>query len=638
MRFRTIILSLVLWGFTSPGTAIAQDTLFTAVLVVGGGTGGTAAALSSARTGVATIVAEEGPWLGGMLSSAGVSATDGNDKLPSGIWKEFRDALEQAYHGKAGLATGWVSNTAFEPHVADSIFKSWARQEKNLIILYHLRPTGLIRSADTIKGATFVDLQNGNSLAIMARQTIEATEQGDVLALGEIPFDLGMEAGASTGEHVGVDRSSDIVQDLTWVAVLQDFGPGKDHTIPMPPGYDPAAFDGACSDFYHDSTRKKPTNSAKAMLEYGRLPNGKYMLNWPIYGNDTYLNTVGMTPSERVKTLDSAKVNTLRFIYFIQHELGYRNLGPAIGEFPSGNGLALIPYYRESRRVRGTVRFTMPDLATAFSRADALYRTGIAVGDYPIDHHHKKNPLAPQHLDFYPVPSFSIPLGCLIPEHTDGLVAADKNISVSNVVNGTTRLQPVVLLTGQAAGILAALAAQKGISARDVPVREVQDELLKRGAMLMPYLDVPPSHPAFLSVQRIGATGLLRGRGVPHQWDNQTWFDPDLPAQADSLFKYWNEWVPIPAFPKGGRVTLNNLAAPLVETLRSIAGRSKVPDLKTNEMMLRHMEQEKSSWGLSAKNMDEALTRAELAVVLDRSIDLYHLAAVDLKGHFLHHR
>ncbi|MBD4068681.1 FAD-dependent oxidoreductase, partial [Xanthomonas citri pv. citri] len=64
--------------------------LKTQVLVIGGGVGGTAAGIQSARSGVQTMIVEETPWLGGMLSSAGVSATDGNHELYSGIWQEFR--------------------------------------------------------------------------------------------------------------------------------------------------------------------------------------------------------------------------------------------------------------------------------------------------------------------------------------------------------------------------------------------------------------------------------------------------------------------------------------------------------------------------------------------------------------------
>ena len=51
------------------------------VVVVGGGTGGTAAAIEAARGGARVLVVEESPWLGGMLTSAGVSAIDGNYRL-----------------------------------------------------------------------------------------------------------------------------------------------------------------------------------------------------------------------------------------------------------------------------------------------------------------------------------------------------------------------------------------------------------------------------------------------------------------------------------------------------------------------------------------------------------------------------
>ena len=49
------------------------------VLVWGGGTGGVAAALQSARSGASTLLLTPGPWLGGMLSAAGVSAPSVGD-------------------------------------------------------------------------------------------------------------------------------------------------------------------------------------------------------------------------------------------------------------------------------------------------------------------------------------------------------------------------------------------------------------------------------------------------------------------------------------------------------------------------------------------------------------------------------
>ena len=129
-------------------------------------------------------------------------------------------------------------------------------------------------------------------------------------------------------------------------------------------------------------------------------------------------------------------------------------------------------------------------------------------------------------------------MGSLIPETTENLIAAEKGISVSNVVNGTTRLQPVVLLTGQAAGILAALAVKRKVSARKVPVRLVQQELLNNHAMLMPYIDVDPTHPNFTAIHKIGATGILRGKPIPYKWANQTWFYPDSLVESKPFLQH----------------------------------------------------------------------------------------------------
>ena len=101
----------------------------TEVLVIGGSTSGVAAALSSARQGVSTVLIEEGPWLGGMLTAAGVSGVDGNTKLPSGIWGEFRDSLIQRYGSEKALQSGWVSNHLFEPHVGNQIFQNMVKGE-----------------------------------------------------------------------------------------------------------------------------------------------------------------------------------------------------------------------------------------------------------------------------------------------------------------------------------------------------------------------------------------------------------------------------------------------------------------------------------------------------------------------------
>ena len=601
-------------------SSFAQERLKTQVLVIGGGTGGTAAGIQSARMGVRTLIAEEGPWLGGMLSAAGVSAIDGNHHMPSGLWGEFRERIYRVYGGPEKVATGWVSLTLFEPRVADSVWKWMTGKEKTLTVRHGLRFVKALREGDRVTGAEFIDLNNGRKVTVTAERTIDASELGDVMASAGIPFDLGMEASSFTGEKVNVPSTNDIIQDMTFAAILKDYGPGSDRTLPRPADYDSMEFDGCCRDFC-STPSKLTTNVDKAqMLDYGRLPNGKYMINWPGKGNDIYLNMVPMSQQEREKAVAAAKAKTMRFIYFIQTQLGFRHLGLAEDEFPTADRLPIMPYHREGRRLKGVVRFDLNHISKPYEQKQALYRTGVSVGDYPVDHHHRENLSAPQHLGFYPVPSFNIPLGALIPSKHDGIVVCEKGISVSNVANGTTRLQPVVMLTGQAAGTLAAVSLIRKEQPRSVPVRLVQEELLKSGAYLMPYYDVKPLDPHFDDIQRIGATGILKGRGEPFQWANRTWFRPDSLVGTTEI----NEGLS----PFGVSVASDNEKLTVGEAVQFAEGWARRLGIAGT------IDSEKSwmRWGLDAFDHNRTIRRVELAVLLNRTADPFDRFAVDHKG------
>ncbi|NBC64836.1 MAG: FAD-dependent oxidoreductase, partial [Bacteroidetes bacterium] len=515
--------------------------LQTDLLIAGGGASGVSAAIQAARSGLDVIIVEPTPWLGGMLTAAGVSATDGNHNLPSGIWGEFRQELRDYYGGPEALATGWVSNTHFEPHVGNKILNQMLDQYPNIRRFHGYSVQKVFLEENRVTGAAFV---NGSSqiLKIDSAISIDATEYGDLMAMSGADYFIGLDPKDRTGEEIAPTYGNSMIQDLTYTAILKDYGPDADMTIPRPPNYQPSIFENACKE-----VSEKPDEfegvDCETMLDYAKLPNDKYLINWPNNGNDYYLNVIENTPAEREILLEEAKNRTRQFIYFIQTEIGFKNLGIADDEFDTEDHFPHIAYHRESRRLDGLTMLTMNELIDPYEAGTGLYKTAIGVGDYPLDHHRRLNPSPPDSLlnkgdrepyefethyeAFPPIPSFSVPLGSLIPKEVDGMIVAEKSISVSSIANGSSRLQPVVMTIGQAAGAAAALSVQQEVQPRELSVRDVQKELLASSAWLLPFMDTAPGDWHFEPLQRLGASGVLKGEGIPYAWANQTKIYPD---------------------------------------------------------------------------------------------------------------
>ena len=509
------------------------------VLVVGGGASGAAPGIQAARMGVNTMVLEETPWIGGMLTAAGVSCVDGNNKLRSGIFGEFADSLVARYGSNEALQSGWVSNINFDPHIGQEILTNMADACGPLLTV---RREAVVTDVQGEAGdwtVTFRD-SRGRKQKVNADILIDATELGDIAKACGVDYKIGMEASEETGESIAPEQANDVIQDLTFVAFLKDYGPDADMTIAKPEGYDPMVFRNAALNPLSDEAAETGQTiwSPQMMITYGKTPQGRYMINWPIYGNDHYANIIEMTPEQRQKELEKAKNFTLCFVYFIQTQLGMKNLGLADDVFPTEDKLPFIPYHRESRRIVGEVFFTLDAAADPYGYDKPYYRTGIAVGDYPVDHHHFRNPDWRElpDLEFYPIPSFNVPMGTIIPKNVDDLIVAEKSISVSNLMNGSTRLQPVVMQLGQASGALAALAVIEDRSVKKIGVRQLQEELLEAGCYIMPYLDLKPSDRHFKAIQRIGATGILRGEGRNIGWSNETWFRAGDPLRGEEIY------------------------------------------------------------------------------------------------------
>lgn len=491
------------------------------VLVVGGGTGGTAAAIQAARRGVRTILVSEFPWLGGMLTSAGVSAPDGNELVAfqTGLWGAFLKELW--YRQTRGLDNCWVSMFSFDPRIGATVFADWVQQLPNLKWIVGQTPVEVLQQENCITGVRFADF------TVRAKITLDATELGDLLALAEVPHRWGWELRSHFGEPSAPIAANELlqrypVQTPTWVVLLNDFGTtGDAPAIPIPPHYAPEQFAGAWEDY-----------GAEQFLNYGRLPGNLVMLNWPIHGND-YGEGVGrLVESQELQQqfLQEARWHTQGFAHFIQSQLG-RRYGLAEQVFPhsplptlhsplGGGAYALHPYYRESRRLQGVVMLREQDILpiaggqvaalpiNAAGREHAVQ--SIAVGNYPNDHHYPgvNFPLHPKSIRWggrWTGTPFTIPYGCLVPISTDGLLVCEKNISVSHIANGATRLQPVVMNIGQAAGLAAALCVERRCQPRDLPIRSIQQALLQEPvapAAIIPLFNVPSHHPDWLYWQR----------------------------------------------------------------------------------------------------------------------------------------
>ena len=584
------------------------------VIVVGGGAGGTSAAIQSARNGAKTLLIEETDWLGGMLTSAGVSAVDGNYKLPSGFWGEFKDSLVSHYGSLEALKTGWVSNTLFEPRVGNQILKSIAKNENNLKILFSTEVNSVTK-LDFYKTENYnfnVKSSKGNFLS---KVLIDATELGDVLPMIDEDYDLGMDSREMYGEDIAPEKNNDIIQDLTFVMILKNYK--KSVKIEKPKNYDPSEF--YCSTASINCPESdKALWTPKQMMNYGELPNGKIMINWPIYGNDYYSNLIEMNYDERNEVFKNAKEKSLRYLYYIQDELGYDNYSLSDEEFDTDDNFPPIPYYREARRIKGKVTFSLDYIKKPFDQIHPLYRTGILVGDYPVDHHHDAHPdryNLPQ-LAFYPIPSYSLPIGSIISKKNPNFLVAEKSISVSNLVNGTTRLQPVVLQIGQIAGLIASESVKNNINTHQIDVRNIQKKFLDKGGYIQPYLDVEKNHPFFKAYQRIGSTGILKGTGINVGWSNQTWFYPEDKIDFLDLLKGLDPYYDLDKY------ELKDLKISSVyKWISSILGED-----------INEIEKNWESLGLKNFNKNKIINRGEFAIIVDYFLKPFESFKIDFKG------
>ena len=527
------------------------------VLVWGGGSGGVAAAVQAARGGARTLLLTPGAWLGGMVSAAGVCCPDGNELTPwqTGLWGAF--LRELARREPEGLDHNWVSCFGYRPATAEAILQDWVAALPNLQWWPHCQLLEVERTGARISAVQVACLGEGGAdgqtthRRVRPALVIDGSDRGDLLALAGAPHRLGWEAQEQWGEPSAPSRErlerepffkEQPVQSPTWVVMGQlagdrlsvdavSAGHQGEGTSPTGAPPLPPPFEQACGAFGLERT-----------ITYGRLPGGLVMLNWPLHGNDWHgdlARAFSADPQAETALFAEMQAHSLRFAEALEQASGgwlQRGAGfPAAAASPAP-WLAAMPYWREGRRLVGlhTVieQNLLPQGPGASIAALPLDAAGapssIAVGNYANDHHYPGGdwPLAPKSCRWggrWSGTPFTIPYGALISADTVNLLAADKCLSVSHMANGATRLQPLVLNIGQAAGMAAALCVRLGLDPAELPVRQLQEALIadkQAPAGPLPLWDTPWHHPAWAERQWQALADPARLDGHGHLADS----------------------------------------------------------------------------------------------------------------------
>jgi hypothetical protein len=465
------------------------------------------------------------------MSAAAVSTMDEGVNLtpPSGIYREFLSRMDVYYlaRGKSvGTCYSHDKSHCFEPSAIRKILNEMiaevntdagARKHGHIDLYLEERVVRVLSNGNTVTG---VVTEHGTTFE--SKVLIDATEYGDVLPLTLARY--------RSGRAIGADRNNTCTQDITYTMVIKKYPGGVPKELQMqhaPPEYEKylPTLRAQWQTDGNPLTRTLPVNFANHNA-YRGLPDSanpelyvstqyrqitRTVLNW---FNDYPTHTDIFDLTARKKILCEAKLKTLANLYYLQHELGETlwsvandegydtefnrndNSCPNIpDEFKAiEHNFPALPYIRESNRLIGEYTLTAGDVRREKQGGISVvgFADSIAVGDYADDLHACDAPgdMEPEleHLSdrapgFRSGP-FEVPLRSLVPEKVDGLLAAEKNISESRLANGATRLQPITMLTGQAAGTLAALAVREGVQPRQVAPERVQIALLKAGSIV----------------------------------------------------------------------------------------------------------------------------------------------------------
>lgn len=497
------------------------------VAIIGGGTGGCAAAMALQSWGLSVVMTDPTDWIGGQLTSQIVPADEHPWIETCGCTKSYRDyrnRVRQWYRDHRLLTTaarrnqrlnpgrGWVSHLCHEPAVGWQVLNNMLDESLTsgrLTLLLETEPVAAEVIGDQVI-AVQVRSDDGTETRIEAKFFLDATELGDLLPMTGTEYVVGAESKAETGEPNALDGPAepDNVQGITWCAALS-YDPNADHTIDRPANYEfwrdlePPNWCGKLLSFQMLDVRSGQAREFPLfgdtwwnMFSYRQIvdhsiyeePNlhpDATCMNWPM--NDYFEATTLDVPAETLQErFQAARELTLSYIYWLQTDRGYPGLYLRPDLTGTEDGLAKHPYIRESRRIRALHTICEQHVAAYTNegcRVAPPVPDSVGIGAYRIDLHPAAN--GRPTIDTSSLP-FQIPLRSLVPVRMRNLLPACKNLGVTHITNGCYRLHPVEWNIGEAAGQLAAWCLAHGLTPMQVAddaghVRAFQDHLLNSG-------------------------------------------------------------------------------------------------------------------------------------------------------------
>lgn len=503
------------------------------LLVIGGGLGGVAAALSALEMDRTVVLAEESDWIGGQLTAQGVppdespwvdgagassgfGGTRSYRRLREGIRDYYRRyyPLSEAAARNASLnpGAGNVSPLCHEPRVALAVLEGMIAPylaSRRLDLRLGYRAVAAETDGDRVRSVR-LEGSGGAVLEVVARYVLDATDLGELLPLANAEHVYGAESARSTGELHALSGDSEPLnqQSFTWCYVVDHLA-GEDHTIERPSSYD--FWRTYRPDFWPDrllswvtpdpetlEAINRPIFTGPAddergadLWHYRRIlyrryhrggsfPSDLVVVNWPQI--DYWLGPlVGVSDEERDRHLQGARDLSLSMLYWMQTEAPRRDGGagyPGLrlrGDALGTDSLAKSPYIREGRRIQA--RFTVLEQHVGVEAREGVrgaerFSDSVGIGSYRIDLHPSSN--GRNYIDISTWP-FQIPLGALVPVRLRNLLPAGKCLGVTHVTNGCFRLHPVEWNIGESAGALAAYCLDR----RTEPSAVLESEALR---------------------------------------------------------------------------------------------------------------------------------------------------------------